>query len=256
MDLQAREKKSTYNYDTTFYEYINKGSTRSANIVAPIVLQYFPIKSVIDFGCGQGAWLAVWKKLGVAEVVGVDGDYIDSNSLLINADEFTPKSLTEPVRLNQRFDLVESLEVAEHLPQKSAKDFVETLTMHGKLILFSAAVPGQAGENHINEQPYEYWRNLFRAQGYVLLDILRPVLKNNPDVEPWYKYNTFLYIEKKMFEESRDKLEKYRIADDAKIPDVSPILYKARKTLFRMLPNNIITLLAILKKNYIVRFAR
>ena len=58
-------------YDRTFFEYMNKGSTRSAATIIPLVKAYFGVRSVIDFGCGQGAWLREWKRLGAQEVIGV-----------------------------------------------------------------------------------------------------------------------------------------------------------------------------------------
>lgn len=77
-------------YDATFYEYINRGALRSAEAIVGRLMELLPITEVIDIGCGQGAWLSVWKKLGASRVRGVDGDYVDRNALLIAPDEFTP----------------------------------------------------------------------------------------------------------------------------------------------------------------------
>jgi SAM-dependent methyltransferase len=115
------------------------------------------VRSVVDFGCGSGVWLAAWQRLVVDDVIGVDGEQARS-SLKISAERFLAADLRKPIRLGRRFDLAQSLEVAEHLPPQSASVFVETLTTHAPLILFSAAVPGQGGEHHVNEQPPEYWR--------------------------------------------------------------------------------------------------
>ena len=41
-------------------------------------------------------------------------------------------------------------------------------------MLFSAAVPGQGGENHVNEQPLAYWRAIFREHGYSAVDYSAP----------------------------------------------------------------------------------
>jgi hypothetical protein len=51
----------------------------------------------------------------------------------------------------KRFDLAISLEVAEHLPEGSAGALVSTLIEAAPVVVFSAAIKGQSGTNHINE---------------------------------------------------------------------------------------------------------
>ena len=53
------------------------------------------------------------------------------------------------------------MEVAEHLPREKASVFIDTLTKHSGIVLFSAAVPGQGGTYHVNEQWPKYWNELF-----------------------------------------------------------------------------------------------
>jgi len=164
-----------YEYGADFYRYLSSFAERAARVVVPRLTAVLPVRSVVDFGCGQGAWLSVWRSMG-ASIVGVDGPYVDPSQLLIDAAAFHPADLAKPIDLGRRFDLVQSLEVAEHLPATKAEQFIETLTAHGALVLFSAAIPGQGGENHINEQPLGYWRAIFRTRGYVPIDFLRPQL--------------------------------------------------------------------------------
>ena len=104
-------------YDFAFFEYVNKGSSASAATIIPLVKSYFNVRSVIDFGCGQGAWLREWRRSGAQEVLGLDGDYVDKDALLIDSSELQVSDLANPVDLGKKFDLVESLEVAEHLPE-------------------------------------------------------------------------------------------------------------------------------------------
>jgi hypothetical protein len=87
---------------------------------------------------------------------------------------------------------VQSLEVAEHVPATAAQTFVDCLVAHAPVVLFSAAVPGQGGDNHVNEQPYEYWRSLFADRGYRMYDFLRPQIVGTKAAH-WYRYNTFLF---------------------------------------------------------------
>ena len=84
------------------------------------------------------------------------------------------------------------MEVAEHLPESSSDFLVKSLITHSDLILFSAAIPGQGGQNHLNEQWPEYWERKFSKHGFIFLDIFRPLIWNDPTVDFWYKQNMFL----------------------------------------------------------------
>lgn len=169
-------------------------NTKAPKIVLPIVLNLLESKSIIDIGCGIGTWLSVAKDLGVSDVLGVDGDYVNSDLLIkyINRDEFHSHDLTQPLDLGRKFDLCLCLEVAEHLPQEAAEILVQSLVCHSDYILFSAAIPGQGGQNHLNEQWPEYWEKLFNQYDFVFFDILRPLIWNESDVDFWYKQNLFL----------------------------------------------------------------
>lgn len=242
-----------HTYDSAFYKYINSGAIRSANAVLPLLMNHVKTNRVADFGCGQGAWLAVWKKLGSSKVIGIDGAYVDRNCLLIDPGEFSSYDLEKPIDLGEKFDLVQSLEVAEHLPECAAHGFVNSLVSHSQYVLFSAAVPGQGGENHINEQPYEYWRRLFKEKGYVPIDAIRPHIKNNKRVMPWYRYNTLLYVNESILDELPNELRKYAISGEHKIPNVSPIPYRLRRLLLhKLLPLGAYTWLATVKKQFFV----
>jgi hypothetical protein len=67
--------------------------------------------------------------------------------------------------------------------------FVTELCELAPFILFSAAVPGQGGVGHYNEQWSSYWAALFADNGYVVSTTLRAELWDNPGVEHWYRQN-------------------------------------------------------------------
>jgi len=223
-------------YDCAFFEYINKGSASSAAAIIPLIRSYFKVRSVIDFGCGQGAWLREWRRSGAQEVLGLDGDYVDKGALLIGRSELLVSNLANPVDVGKKFDLVESLEVAEHLPESAAGAFVESLVRHGDLVLFSAAAVGQGGHDHINEQPYEYWRDRFLAHDYVLIDYLRAAVKDNRAVEPWYRYNILFFVKRDMIDSLPEDLLRHRVANADSVVDVSPYPYQLRKRIISKLP--------------------
>lgn len=180
-------------YNDAFYDQITEGAVRSARKIIPQVINIFgKPASVIDFGCGTGAWLSVFAEHD-AYGWGLDGDYVDRERLLIPADWFHPTDLSQPYTVVDKFDLAMSLEVAEHLPESIADTFAKSLCDASDNILFSAAVPGQNGVNHINEQWPSYWVPKFQALGYSCSSNFRFDFWHDDEIENWYRQNILLF---------------------------------------------------------------
>ena len=244
---------STSPYDSIFYEYQREGALRSARIMLPVLHRMLSIKSVLDVGCGAGAWLRAHQDNGVSDIVGVDGDYVDSNMLLIEPARLLAMDITTPLDLGRQFDLVQCLEVAEHVSKAAAEILIGNLIRHGRFILFSAAVPGQGGAEHINERPLCYWRGLFARRGFHVFDPLRPAVANNPDIDWWYRYNTLLYVHESQLATLPHATKATEIPADQAIRDLSPLAMKIRKLLLRALPSNIVSAMAKFKHRQFVR---
>ena len=161
----------------------------------PLVLQATGARSIVDVGCGVGAWLAACAQLGITDYLGLDGDYA-TTLLQIPQEHFQTADLSKPFTIPGRsaFDLAMSLEVAEHLPADTGPIFVQQLTRTAPMVLFSAAIPGQGGARHINERWPSYWVGLFEQHGYFPVDTIRPLIWNHPGVEWWYRQNILLYL--------------------------------------------------------------
>jgi SAM-dependent methyltransferase len=213
------------------------GSAYAASRIISAMRAILTVRSVVDVGCARGTWLREWQAQGVEDVVGVDGDYVDREKLEIDARRFTVSDLAAPFSLGRRFDLAQSLEVAEHLPKDRAISFVADIVAHAPIVLFSAATPGQGGENHLNEQPGEYWRRLFLDHGYIAIDCLRPLLTRERDIPAWYRYNTMLYAEKSSMSAIDPFALQFTLRDGEPFPDLSPVTYRLRKLVVRMLPS-------------------
>jgi hypothetical protein len=188
----------SYQYDDAFFDFVDAGAARSAKaFLEPVARQLFADTArpaaVADFGCGRGAWVRQWLDLGVPEVFGVDGDYVPREKLLIPGDRFIAADLSRPCDIGKRFDVVQCLEVAEHIAPECSGTLVDNLVRHGDIVIFSAAPPGQGGEHHVNERPYSFWQSQFAAHGYHLYDAIRPLVGGRADIEPWYRYNTFVF---------------------------------------------------------------
>lgn len=181
-------------YDSRFYEGQQHRSSLAAETVAAFLCAQLSLRSVLDVGCGLGGWLAAFSGQGVPDILGVDGPHVDQASLSIPPSRFVAHDLSEAFDLDRRFDLVISIEVAEHLPASAAARFVADLCRHGDVVLFSAAIPFQGGVGHINEQWPSYWAALFADRGFRPLDAVRVRLWNDERIMYWYKQNMLLYV--------------------------------------------------------------
>lgn len=241
-------------YDESFFDHVRETALKSAKPVIERLKENLKIESVLDVGCGQGAWLNVWKSTGTKDIVGIDGDYVKKETLLISPTHFISHDLRKEFNLNRSFDFVQSLEVAEHIESASADLFIKTLCKHGKVVMFSAATPGQGGTDHINEQSFEYWRKKFEAQGYEAYDYVRPAIQANMAVEFWYRYNIILYIHKSLNDSLSPEITKTKVAATELIPIRSPLSYQLRCKLLSYLSPKALSNIAYYKMRVVSYF--
>lgn len=175
-------------------KYIHESSVHnllSPTLIIQEILEHFSPQSVIDVGCWLWTFVKVLQDKWI-DAYGVDGARVEQDKLFIDQEYFIERDLEKYQTFEQRYDLALSLEVAEHLSDKSAKDFVKTLTSSSDYIVFSAALPNQWWQNHLNEQKPEYREKIFNDEGYIFYDVFRHVFWNNPDIFWRYKQNMFL----------------------------------------------------------------
>jgi SAM-dependent methyltransferase len=177
-------------YDASFYDGLRAGSRQSAAAVVPLLLKYFAPRSVVDVGCGSGEWLSIFRELGLTDLLGIDGAWAQHN---VSAAPFREHDLAQPLHLDRCFDLAICLEVAEHVDPANARTLVEGLARLAPVVVFSAAVPFQGGDGHVNEQWPSYWTDLFDAQDYLSFFSLRHSLWNRDDIELWYRQNIIFF---------------------------------------------------------------
>ncbi len=174
-----------YTHDTITH------NTRAAQIVIPYVIDLINPKSALDVGCGIGTWTKILQEEQI-EAIGIDYFDLDRNLLVISEDDFIPVDLEKGFDLNKRFDLIVCLEVLEHLRENSSETIIEAITRHSDTVLFSAAIPNQGGDNHINEQPFSFWFDKFEKRGYYFYDVFRDKYWQDERIEWWYRQNMFL----------------------------------------------------------------
>jgi SAM-dependent methyltransferase len=188
--------KANEGYALTFFSSMNAITSESAKIIVPLIIDLVSPHSVIDIGCGTGTWLSVFKAHNVDDITGVDGHWVPTEMLRIPKSCFLAHDLTQTFNIVRRFDLAVSLEVAEHLNQEHARNFVGTLVKLSSVILFSAAIPFQGGTHHVNEAWPDYWAKLFGEYEYVPIDCIRETVWNDGDVAWWYAQNIIVFAEK------------------------------------------------------------
>jgi SAM-dependent methyltransferase len=166
------------------------------NAAWPIILSFIDLpRSVVDFGCGNGLWLAELGRLSPqAEMLGLNWQHRKDAGKFLRADQFRTLDLRNPIDLGRKFDLAICIEVAEHLPASAADLLIETITRHSDVVLFSAAIPKQGGEDHVNEQWPQYWIERFAKHDFACFDCLRPLLWNNAAIAFWYRQNMMLFM--------------------------------------------------------------
>jgi hypothetical protein len=214
------------------------------SIVLSEVMKVLPeIDSAIDFGCGVGTWLAGLQSCGVKEIRGLDGAWVRKEFLVIPPECFTETDLDGEIRLDRKYDLAVSVEVAEHLQEKSAKNFVKALTDASDIILFSAAIPFQGGTGHVNEQWPAYWNRLFNENGFIAVDCLRKRLWNRMDMLEFHRQNIMLFVRE-------NRRHMIRVPDGDFCTDYAPVPIVDHQRYLRMLKNDLsrMSLLQIVKQ--------
>jgi len=180
-------------YSKQFYDKRDYLTQYAARHILSMVMEAYPIKSVIDFGCGVGTWLKEAERLGASKTYGIEGEWVDSK-LYVAAGEIRKTNLENEIVVGQKYDLAISLEVAEHINVRNVDTFIKSLCNSSDLILFSAAIKGQGGKGHVNEQNQTYWIKKFQANGYSVRDIIRKEIWGERKIPVWYRQNCFLFV--------------------------------------------------------------
>jgi SAM-dependent methyltransferase len=243
---------SLYRYGDDFYTYQRIGSLASARSVVPIVMRHLRPLTILDVGCGAGAWVRAYEEAGALQVVGVDADYVHADQLLFDPARFHAIDVGGIFRMGREFDLVQCLEVAEHMEPAASEALLDNLVAHAPLVLFSAAPPGQGGENHINERPYGYWRDRFRTRGYALYDFMRPQLRYRRSVEQWYRYNMLLFVREDAAGGLAPAVAATRVDPGTPVADLAPLSWRIRRRALSALPPGVVTRLASVKHRLVL----
>jgi SAM-dependent methyltransferase len=212
-------------YSTKFYEEMKDTNLSSAYVITPLIIDLIQPKSVVDVGCGTGIWLKAFLEKGITNIVGIDGEWVKEDMLVIPKESFKIQNFEEPFTIKHSADLAVCLEVGEHVSNEAAHALVSNLTGIAPVILFSAAIPFQGGSRHINEQWPEYWEKKFQEKGFVPVDCIRRKVWDDKRVSFFYAQNILVYVKKDALS-SYPKLHHEReMGHDKALPMVHPHMY-------------------------------
>ncbi len=151
-------------YDGTFFSNNQAEGLRHAKWFVPLLIRVYQPASLVDIGCGTGHFVERARALGIA-AHGFDGA---SQAIKDRLCSIGIWDLRTPLHLAVKYDLAICIEVAEHIEPEYAGTLVDTLTSLSETVVMTAATPGQGGLQHVNEQPRQYWVDLFERRGYVI----------------------------------------------------------------------------------------
>jgi SAM-dependent methyltransferase len=184
------------NYSDDFYKTMAHGSRSSAQHIVPLLLSRYTPNSIVDVGCGTGPFAHEFLRRGVIDVAGYEGIWMAELFTQLPKDYYIYQDLTKPFEVTRKYDLCLCLEVAEHLDEMHARQLIESITSLSDVIVFSAAIPMQGGNHHVNEQWPMYWANLFAERNFFLDWDPRMKIWEVSEIEGCYRQNLLVFSSK------------------------------------------------------------
>jgi hypothetical protein len=247
-----------YTYTVDFYESVNQRASETAKLVFEILNKYVRVESIVDAGCGSGAWIRTAIEEGLEKAYGIDltssielinkntdfKEYLDSGRIELIERDF----VSNPISEFPKADVAVCLEVLEHLPPSIAGSLVSRLTESSDFVIFSAAQPGQGGTYHINEQELRYWVDQFAKYDFEPFDPFREILSQSKFVPRFYSLNMLLMVSKAALSGGDRIIDRTSLLDvkvtDFQQLDKKSFLEKVRYKLITKLPVSTVTWLS------------
>ena len=188
-------------YNEQYYlNTVETPAVKSAGVICSSIMEEFKPRNLIDIGCGTGALMDNFQKRGV-KVKGLE--YSEAALTFCRRRNLDVKKFdleTDDLEAKERYDVVVSMEVAEHLPEKIADKYVGLLARLSDIVIFTAAPPGQGGQDHVNEQPASYWMAKFASHGFNhnpdITNAWKEKWRSSGSVAKWYSDNLLVFAKR------------------------------------------------------------
>ncbi len=194
-DIQSADSHDDI-YNADYFYIVDEDAKLGASIIADYIARTFHPKSVLDVGCGTGTLMNSLASLQIA-VKGLEYSeaalrFCRKRKLNVQKFDLENDILTKV----EQFDLVVSMEVAEHLPASVSDRYIDLLTQSANRVVFTAATPGQGGHDHVNEQPHEYWIDKFSRRNFRYNEPLSLKWReewSKTTIPFWYSHNLMIF---------------------------------------------------------------
>ena len=131
--------------------------------IAERIVADFNPSTVLDAGCAMGFLVEALRKRGV-EAYGIDISAFAISQVHEDIKDYcSVGSITDP--FPQRYDLIVSIEVLEHLERDPSEAAVANFCSYSDTVLFSSSPDDFKETTHFNVQPAEYWAERFARAG-------------------------------------------------------------------------------------------
>jgi len=169
--LTMRSKFDISDYDDRYFKWHRDYTRDYAIRTMDWYIKLYNPTSVVDFGCGVGAYLESALNNDILDILGFDigGDVVKKYTEPSIHPYIQYLDCTKELFIEKNYDCVISLETGEHIETESSDQFVLNIVGFSKktgTILFSAAPPGQTGTGHINCQTKEFWIEKFSTHSW------------------------------------------------------------------------------------------
>jgi GT2 family glycosyltransferase/glycosyltransferase involved in cell wall biosynthesis/SAM-dependent methyltransferase len=132
--------------------------------IAKRIIEESEPKTVLDAGCALGFLVEAFRNRGI-DAFGVDISTFAIENVYTDIKPYCwIGSICEP--FPQKYDLITSIEVLEHLSQQDSEKAIANLCAHADEIIFSSTPFDYKESTHFNVQPPEYWAEQFSRYGF------------------------------------------------------------------------------------------